>query len=189
MRRVNRIERREILNGWIKWALLPIIFFSALFFDAWLNIQIRYKDYELSRLSVERRALDAELDMARAREARLSGIEHLTVMAESLRLSPPTTQQFQAVAYREAPQRMPVTPLAAADINMVSPAVIDLAPSSTVAFAKNIPQERSAPLIAGSGVQMHLTPVVPPLVLDVAPPAVEDDELSILTVSDMLGKL
>ena len=189
MRRMNRIERREILNSWIKWALLPIIFFSVLFFDAWLNIQIRYKDYELSRLSAERRALDAELDMTRAWEARLSGIEHLTVMAEALRLSPPTTQQFEAVAYRETPRRMPVTPLAAADINMAPAGVIDLAPPPMVAIAKNVPQESAAPSKAASDVEVYLAPVVSPLLPEGAPAVAEDEELSILTVSDMLGKL
>lgn len=196
MRRMHRIERREILNGWIKWAILPMIPFSVLFFDAWLNIQIRYKDYELSQLSAERRALDGDLDLIRAQEARQSGVEQLTRMAEQLQLAPPDTQQFRSVAFREVQRRVPVMSRAATEIPATQPAAIQLGEAALVTVAKNTPV---APQASGqSNVapgEVLLTPVSPPMFLqhetpiqDVWPQN-EDDELSILTIEDMLGKL
>jgi hypothetical protein len=136
MRRLSRIERRSLLSGWIKWALLPMIPFCVFFFDAWLNVQIRNKDYELSQLNEVRRKLDAALDDVHAQEARLSGVEHLTEMAAQLELSPPGPQQFKNVTYCEAPRRIPVMNLAAATDTASHPVIINLVASNLAGLTR-----------------------------------------------------
>ena len=145
MRRISRIERRSLLTGWIKWALLPAIPFSIFFFDAWLNVQVRYKDYELSQLNAARRELNVELDNVRASEARISGVEHLTEMAERLQLASPGSQQFKTVAYQETVRRIPVMNLAQEVAPSSHPIIINLEEKSPVALAKKV---SPAPVVA-----------------------------------------
>ncbi|MCK5862748.1 MAG: hypothetical protein KAH38_09700 [Candidatus Hydrogenedentes bacterium] len=121
----NRIERRRLLCGWWKWALLPVLLFSVFFFDAWLNIQNRYKDYELSRLSVIRRKLNVEWDVIRAEEARISGIKNLSEMAVTLQLESPEPHQFRTIICRDLSRCMPVMNLAAKAVPFSHPALAE----------------------------------------------------------------
>ncbi|HDP34562.1 MAG TPA: hypothetical protein ENN29_05575 [Candidatus Hydrogenedentes bacterium] len=210
MHRISRIERRSLLTGWIKWALLPMIPFSILFFDAWLNIQVRYKDYELGRLNAVRRELNEELDVVRAKEASLSGVEHLTVMAEQMELASPKPQQFRVIAYRETPRRIPVMNLAQKEMPPLQPVVISLEGSSDASVAASArrmnpgdksasmqigaPQHEDAPAPASASLDDTAAPVYgntmarQPLspMQDIYS---EDSELSLLSVEDMLGRL
>ncbi len=183
MRRISRLERRNILNGWIKWSLLPALLFSVLFFDAWLNVRIRHKDYTLSQLNAERRELHQQLHEAGAEAARLNGVEHLAVMAQEFGLASPSTQQFEAVAYREAPRRLRATepvmavmaapaPVAIA-LNSSAPTPAPPMPLPEVAAANPVPPENIARDAASSEVGLEQA----------------DPELSILTLDHMLGKL
>ncbi len=207
MRRISRIERRRLLTGWIKWALLPALPFCVLFFDAWLNIQVRYKDYELNQLNVERRQLNEELDMARTREASLSGVDHLTVMAEKLALSPPRSQPFTTIAYREVPRRIPVMNLAQVQSGSSRPEFVNfVSPMPNAPTSESIPYPHGAPLLA------PLTPPEETITLGATSPGTpaapaeqnksesmqpysnasyiyEDTDMSLLTVEDMLTSL
>ncbi len=212
MRRKTRIERRKLLRGWHKWAVLPVIVFAVLFADAWLNIQVRYKDYELNRLSNKRQRLDGELDKVRAREAQLSGVDHLSAIAERLELAAPRSQQFRSVAYREVPRRTSVMELANTETPSPALVVIDLEESPAIRLA----QKREAPResIVTPRAPVMLTPITPPRKdtfeevktayydnpVEARPSAslkpyeeamdiYEDTENSLLTVEDMLARL
>jgi len=192
MRRISRIERRSLLTGWIKWALLPAIPFCVFFFDAWLNVQVRSKDYEQSQLYEVRRRLNTELDMVRAKEAGLSGVEHLTEMAAQLELSPPSPQQFRTVSVPETSRRIPVMNLATEPEIPSQPTLINLEKNAPVALARN-----TAPAAVGTSPAISAAQVeaAPERVHDVAPeeafaqPAVMFLEDAELGVEDMLGKL
>lgn len=210
MLQVSRIERRNLLTGWIKWALLPAIPFSVLFFDAWLNVQIRHKDYELSQLNSARRELNAAMDATRAYEAAILGVDNLSVMAEKMHLASPGSQQFKTVAYREVPRRISVMNLAqnnatsalvAIDLveRKVETVSAPLAPKpedAVVADAVWTPAPIEPPQEPVVTTAMHIEAAPHP---DAAPaqghPEVvsqlyyEDPELSLLTVEDMLGRL
>ncbi len=192
MRRLSRIERRSLLSGWIKWALLPMIPFCVFFFDAWLNVQIRNKDYELSQLNEVRRKLDAALDEAHAQEARLSGVEHLTEMATQLELAPPAPQQFQNVTYCEAPRRIPVMNLASATDTTGHPIVINLKASNSVALA-----EETVPVSVGAAVENSIPQpesaslgdsITVPIEVPVQTAAMPQEDIE-FGLEDLLGKL
>lgn len=184
MRRLSRIERRSLLTGWIKWALLPAIPFCVFFFDAWLNVQVRNKDYELSQLNEVRRKLNTELDMMRAKEASLSGVEHLTEMAAQLELSSPSPQQFRSVSFPETSRRIPVMNLATAPEKTDQPTLINLEEMAPVALAQHIPlPDKEVPEEIPAAV-VDTTQDATPVQSDVM--AYDDVELG---VEDMLGKL
>lgn len=192
MRRLSRIERRSLLSGWIKWALLPMIPFCVFFCDAWLNVQIRNKDYELSQLNDVRRKLEAALDEAHAQEARLSGVEHLTEMALELELSPPAPQQFRTVTYCEAPRRIPVMNLAAATDTASHPIVINLEASNSVALA-----QETAPVSAMAAAENSITQpeavsvgdsTAVPIEVSVQTAAMPQEDME-FGLEDLLGKL
>ena len=204
MRRISRIERRSLLTGWIKWALLPAIPFSVFFFDAWLNVQVRNKDYELSQLNAVRRELNLELDSVHSKEARISGVEHLSEMAGILQLASPGPQQFKTVSYQESSRQIPVMNLAQGTAPSARPTSIDLVEVQRIALAK---KETSAPVVAVVAEAAAPTQVEPLLHEDIVQAsgtmvsaeavliqpatmtqnnAYQDSELS---VEDMLGRL
>lgn len=192
MRRISRIERRSLVTGWIKWALLPAIPFSVFFFDAWLNIQVRHKDYELSQLNEVRRQLNEELDTVHAKEARLSGVEHLTEMASQLDLLPPSPQQFRSVSFPETSRRIPVMSLASAPDPPAPPIRINLEEAAPVALARNIPAVSAETPAAVSTVALDTEEM--PLHDDAsknfsAPAGLQSLEDTELGVEEMLGKL
>lgn len=191
MRRISRIERRSLLTGWIKWALLPAIPFSVFFFDAWLNVQVRYKDYELSQLNAVRRELNVELDSVRSKEARISGVEHLSEKAAELQLASPGPQQFKTVSYQEMFRQIPVMNLAQVEAPSTHPTIINLEEKAQVALAKKItPEPAVAPVVAANP---PISENVAPVGDVVAQPAVITQNTSYtdteLTVEDMLGRL
>lgn len=199
MRRISRIERRSLLLGWFKWVALVAIPFSVLFFDTRLNIQIRHKDYELGQLNMERRRLDAELDIIHSREAQLSGVEYLSVIADQLALAPPDTQQFQSIAYREAPRRIPVMTASETEIASSRPTEITLNQETPVTLAQQaLPSARfiksgadpiASVIHEGSVSLLPVSLEGPSVTLEQPAPHIVDPDLSMLTVEDMMGKL
>jgi len=188
MRRLSRIERRSLLTGWIKWALLPAIPFCVLFFDAWLNVQVRYKDYELSQLNEQRRKLDTELDMVRAQEASLIGVEQLTEKATQLEMASPNPQQFKTVSCPAVTRRIPVMNLASAQETDNQPVVINLQPTAQIALASK-PALSPAPA-APESIAATQDANKPDAPTDVnAQPAAAPQYDMELGIEDMLGKL
>lgn len=108
MVRVSKVKTRELRRGWMKWALLPLAFFSVLFFDAWLNIQMRYKDYDLSKLSETRFSLETQLADQESRLAQFRGKSLQSIEAKELGLRSPEINQVHTIAYREVEKRISV---------------------------------------------------------------------------------
>ena len=106
MVRVSKVKKRELLRGWMKWAILPVVFFTVLFVDAWLNIQMRYKDYELSKLSETKFALENQLNEQESRLAQFRGSTLQISRAEGLGLRGPEINQIHTIDYREVKKRI-----------------------------------------------------------------------------------
>lgn len=191
MRRISRMERRKILNGWMGWALLPLIPFLVLFVDAWLNVQIRQKDYELMQLDLQKRSLDGELQRQMSLLTQRKHKEYIEGKAKELGLQSPGIQQFQMVQYRDVPRRAPVmrmedmaplfVPLDISEDRVevaVRPTAVSgpggaSAPSASVSgSSEGSPADGQASPAAG-----HAVPIA------------EDSELSFMTVEDMLSPL
>jgi len=69
MPRPVRHKQRQALYGWLKWTPLFIAVFSALFFDAYLNLATRENDYVLNQLTKEKKELKTSLNDVRSRAA------------------------------------------------------------------------------------------------------------------------
>lgn len=194
MRRLSRIERRSLLTGWIKWALLPAIPFCVLFFDAWLNVQVRYKDYELSQLNEQRRKLDTELDMVRAQEASLIGVEQLTEKATQLEMASPNPQQFKTVSCPAVTRRIPVMNLASAQETDSYTVVVNLQPTNQIALASKpiispAPAAPAAPVTSESvAATQDANKPDAPTDMNAQPAAAPQYDME-LGIEDMLGKL
>ena len=208
MNRISRIKRRQLLNGWIKWTILPMILFGVFFFDAWLNIQIRLKDYELAGLNTEARQLESSLATQTSRLAQLRGIENLTMEAQRMRLSAPDIHQFHAIAYREVPKRLSVMRLNTFELAQTAPPMrtLELCPpeiqesrAEELQVADNKPYMAPIDPVFNSDYPVMVTyseplPLREKTVLSGTPktadPRLQDDpDLSLLTIEDMLAKL
>lgn len=147
MVRVNRVRKRELLRGWMKWALLPMIFFTVLFFDAWLNIQMRYKDYEVSALSEKKFALESQLSEQESRLAQFRGKGLQSDEADALGLRRPEINQFHPVKHREVQKRIPLMHMEGFETARTAPNI------TSVNLANTTPAENleilSAPIEGG----------------------------------------
>lgn len=207
MVRVSRSKRRLLLKGWIKWAALPIIPFSVLFIDTWLNIQVRINDYELSTLSEEQRNLEASLTTEISRLAKLRGINDVIVKATQMGLIAPEINQFQAIAYREIKKTIPLMLMDDFETAQVAPAITTIKLAETVALDASV----STPAVVDTTeaelslaqAQKVPEPAVAMVNNDAAslpetlsasreqasPTLLEDPDLHLLTVEDMLTAL
>lgn len=204
MTHISRVKKRELLTGWMKWTLLPLAFFLVLFIDAWLNIQIREKDYELSELSNEKFKLEAELTEQSSKLANLRGATMQFSEAEKMGLKDPGIHQFHLVAYREVQKRIPMMRMNEFETAQTAPVIksVTLA-ETTPADAVEIPAvppadglslaETGAMAASGPELIVKNTNPIPgsleePEALD-GHATIADPDLDYLTVEDMMAEL
>lgn len=91
--------RRRALFGWVWWAIVIAPVFGVLFFETWINAEIRRLDYHITRVERETRALESELDQLRVKEARLQSFNRLAQTAPDFGLRPANPDQIQTILY------------------------------------------------------------------------------------------
>lgn len=204
----NKKKRRLVLPRWKMWMLLPLGLFSVFFVDAWLNIQHQLNDYELSKLNVKHRQLEMELAEQTALLAEMKKTERLLEEAEKRGMRSPEMYQFQSVAYRELPRRMPLMVLNAVELGNQ-----DQNPSLTETTQKNLTSPREVrEIVLGSKAdrsgpkkeeQEHKPQLVMKPYTESSTPTnpvkphqeeeavwmMDDPDFHVLSVEDMLAKL
>lgn len=151
MVRVSRIKRRLLFTGWIKWTVLPVIPFCVLFFDVWLNIQVRVNGYESSTLNKEQRDLEAAMNVEVSRMAQLRGVNDISSKAEQMGLSAPEVNQFYTVAYREIKSVIPLMQTDIFETAQVAPTITTIKLTGTDTAAETV-----SPPFDGSGAGLSL---------------------------------
>ena len=146
--RKPRIQR-DAFRGWWKWTPVLAVWFSVLFFDAWLNHARLANDYQYFNLLQEHRKLAAELRAIQVDQASLEALDRLDLQAEALGLGEPRPEQIQTISYtpvaetvsREDPFMLArlVQPMYTAEPEAVAPAMPAPAPIETVNQAVTAP--------------------------------------------------
>lgn len=208
MTELSRIRRRQLYAGWIKWTLVPVIFFSALYIDGWVNVKKQIRDYKIENLYDESCALKSQLSVLTSRLAQLRNIDRLTAEAEKMGLLDPTAHQFHTIAYREIRKRIPVMPMNRFQTAQSAPAITSvelerpglsepMAPVPAEIMAPPVPSEtpileaQYSPVFEHYEVPVRLIeagPAAEPLE-SLPPPLPEDPELSKLGLEGMLAAL
>ena len=149
MRRLSNRAQQHALYGWIKWAIILVLMFSILFFDAWMNIQTRNNDYQFARLSKKIRELCTEMSAVRVEKVDQERVGRLSSLAPDMGLVTPNPNQVQPVYYDGAmEQRKARAPMAVARVQQQEPAEVTLATSLTTSATAPLP-ERSGNESAG----------------------------------------
>lgn len=184
-----KASERQCVCSWILRICCLAVFFSTLFYEAHLNIQIRKNDYELIELNHQRNALKAELLQVNSALAQVKPKDFMDVKAEELGLQSPDVQQYQLVQYREVPRRAPALRLE--HLQIAPGPGTPVVPASRMEMAlrpgtEELPPAPAAPLRP----QTAIAPVaLPESALPAQALEAEDPELSFMAVSDMLASL
>lgn len=168
MVRVSKVKKRELHRGWMKWAVLPVVFFAVLFVDAWLNIQMRYKDYELSKLSETKFALENQLTEQESRLAQFRGKTLQMEEASKLEMSGPEINQIHTIAYRPVKKRIPPMHLEGFQTAQSAPVI-----KSVLLAEPVLPEALSTPAVPSAG---SLSPAVAETAVTAAPALIVKNE-------------
>lgn len=95
----GRTRRAIPLAPLIKWAPLLILPFSVLFFETWLNVQMRRNDFELYDISKYTSQLQQEIEDLKVQEAQLGSLDRIGVKAPDLGLIEASPAQIETVYY------------------------------------------------------------------------------------------
>lgn len=93
---------RASLRGWGKWLFVIACPFSVMFYESWLNTQIRVSDYALADLGRQKRELSRTLDSLRAESARLEAVEDVNAKAMDFGLVAPRHEQIEVLSFPRA---------------------------------------------------------------------------------------
>ena len=91
------LGRAVSLRGWFMWSLLLAPIFGVLFFDTYLNVEIRRDDYRLSEINKTRAVLIEKLEKAQLREESLRAVTASESDAAEFALVKANPSQIQVV--------------------------------------------------------------------------------------------
>jgi len=95
MRQVHARPKR--LRGWVRWTPFLALPFSILFYEAWLQSQLLYHDYETLQLQRELASVNDRIAQCRDAEVSLTTLARLEETAPQLGLVEPEPNQIQEI--------------------------------------------------------------------------------------------
>jgi len=97
--RLRKPAQKQAYLGWLLWAPVILPAFAVLMFDAWMNVQIRKNDYELSRLNRMKEEVVAAEHELRVQMASWQELDQLKSTAQELGLNQPRPEQIVRLAF------------------------------------------------------------------------------------------
>jgi len=107
VRRISRQEQRRRLLSWAKYAPAMVVFFGALWMEAYVANQLRQHDYLQNELSRDRSALEDQLIEIQVQAARFQNVDLLADQAMVLGMVEARPNQIEHIT---APGYEPVSP-------------------------------------------------------------------------------